>query len=95
MGAIAEIPCEVVSVDWRTDLRAARAKSCPGRALQGNLDPAMLYAGRDAVAAEAVRILEAGRGGAHIFNLGHGIWPDTPIDAVAQLVETVHAYKRT
>lgn len=93
MDAIAEIPCEAVSVDWRTDLRLAR-KKFPGRALQGNLDPAMLYAGRDTVAAETVRILEAGRGGAHVFNLGHGIWPDTPIDAVAHLVETVHTYNR-
>lgn len=93
MDAIAEIPCETVGVDWRTDLTLAR-KKFPGRALQGNLDPAMLFAGRDALAAEAVRILEEGRGGAHVFNLGHGIWPDTPIDAVAHLVETVHTYKR-
>jgi uroporphyrinogen decarboxylase len=94
MDAIAEIPCEVVSVDWRTDLRLAR-KQLSGRALQGNLDPAFLYADRDALAAEAQRILAAGLGGAHIFNLGHGIWPNAPIDAVAHLIETVHAYKRT
>jgi uroporphyrinogen decarboxylase len=94
MGAIAEIPAEVVSVDWRTDLTRARAR-LPGRTLQGNLDPAMLYAGRDALAAEATRILRAGLGGAHIFNLGHGIWPNAPIDAVAHLVDTVHAFKRT
>ena len=93
MGAIAEIPAEVVSVDWRIDLKAARAQ-LPGRALQGNLDPAMLYADRATLAAEAVRILESGLGGAHIFNLGHGIWPNAPLDAVAHLVETVHAYKR-
>jgi uroporphyrinogen decarboxylase len=94
MRAVAEIPCEVVSVDWRTDLVRAR-EQLPGRALQGNLDPAMLYAGRETLAAEAKRILKAGLGGAHIFNLGHGIWPNTPIDAVAHLVETVHNYKRT
>jgi uroporphyrinogen decarboxylase len=94
MTAIAEIPAEVVSVDWRTDLKAARVQ-LPGRALQGNLDPAMLYAGREMLAAEATRVLEAGLGGAHIFNLGHGIWPNTPLDAVAHLVDTVHAYKRT
>jgi uroporphyrinogen decarboxylase len=93
MEAIAEIPCEVVSVDWRTDLRAAR-KQLPGRALQGNLDPAMLYADRATLAAEATRILDSGRGGAHIFNLGHGIWPNAPIDAVAFLVDTVHEYRR-
>jgi uroporphyrinogen decarboxylase len=94
MGAIAEIPAEVVSVDWRTDLTAARV-ALPGRALQGNLDPAVLFAGRDVVRAEAERVLRAGLGGAHIFNLGHGIWPATPIDAVAHLVETVHAFERT
>jgi uroporphyrinogen decarboxylase len=93
MQAVAEIPCEVVSVDWRTDLILAR-EQLPGRALQGNLDPAMLYAGRETLAAEAKRILKAGLGGAHIFNLGHGIWPNTPIDAVAHLVETVHNYER-
>jgi uroporphyrinogen decarboxylase len=94
MEAIAEIPCEAVGVDWRTDLRLARTQ-LPGRALQGNLDPAFLYAGRERLAAEATRILEAGRGGGHIFNLGHGIWPDAPIDAVSQLIETVHSFQRT
>jgi uroporphyrinogen decarboxylase len=93
MNAIAEIPAETVSVDWRTDLGLARSV-LPGRALQGNLDPAFLYAERDVLAAEARRVLASGLGGAHIFNLGHGIWPDTPIDAVAQLVETVHAFER-
>lgn len=93
MDVVAEVPAEVVSVDWRTDLRAARAQ-LPGRALQGNLDPAVLYADRATLATEAQRILRSGLGGAHIFNLGHGIWPDTPIDAVAHLIETVHAFKR-
>ncbi len=95
MGAIAEIPAEVVSVDWRTDLTQARAQLPAGRALQGNLDPAYFAADHAMLAAEARRILTSGLGGAHIFNLGHGIWPDTPIEAVAHLVETVHAFKRT
>ncbi len=94
MDAIAEIPCEVVSVDWRTDLPLAR-KLLPGRALQGNLDPAMLYADRDDARRRSDAHPGSGLGGAHIFNLGHGIWPDTPIDAVAHLVDTVHSYKRT
>jgi uroporphyrinogen decarboxylase len=94
MGAIAEIPSEAVGVDWRTDLRLAR-KQLPGRALQGNLDPAMLYADKATLKGEAERILTAGLGGAHIFNLGHGIWPNAPIDAVAHLVDTVHNFKRT
>ena len=94
MDAVAEVPAETVSVDWRTDLTAARAL-LPGRALQGNLDPAFLFADRAALGAEVERILTSGLGGAHIFNLGHGIWPNTPIDAVAQVVETVHRFKRT
>jgi uroporphyrinogen decarboxylase len=94
IDAVAEVPAEAVGVDWRTDLATARAHF-PGRALQGNLDPALLYADRATLAQHAQAVLEAGRGGAHIFNLGHGIWPTTPIDAVAQLVETVHAYERS
>ena len=93
LDAIAEIPCEAVGVDWRTGLAGARAK-LPGRTLQGNMDPAFLYADRATIAAEARRILSDGLGGAHVFNLGHGIWPTTPIDAVAHLIETVHAFKR-
>lgn len=93
IDVVAELPAEAVGVDWRTDLAATRRR-LPGRALQGNLDPAVLYADRDTIAAEAKRVLEKGLGGAHIFNLGHGIWPTTPIDSVAYLIETVHAYKR-
>lgn len=92
--AVAEVPAEAVGVDWRTDLATARA-ALPGRALQGNLDPAVLFADRDTIAAHARAVLDRGRGGAHVFNLGHGIWQQTPVDAVAHLVETVHAYART
>jgi uroporphyrinogen decarboxylase len=93
LEAVAELPADAVGIDWRTDLAAARA-ALPGKALQGNLDPALLFADHSAIAAEARRILDQGNGGAHVFNLGHGIWPATPIDAVAHLVETVHAYRR-
>jgi uroporphyrinogen decarboxylase len=94
IDVVAEVPCEAAGVDWRTDLRAARAK-LPGRALQGNLDPAYLFADRETLAAQARRVLEAGLGGPHVFNLGHGIWPQTPVDAVAHLIETVHEFKRS
>lgn len=94
MEAVAEIPAEGVGVDWRTDLSAAR-RALPGRALQGNLDPAALFADRDTLAEAARRVLDAGLGGPHVFNLGHGIWPTTPIDAVAHLVETVRGYARS
>jgi uroporphyrinogen decarboxylase len=92
--AIAEIPAEAVGVDWRANLAEVR-KRLPGRALQGNLDPAVLFADRATIAGHARDVLEQGRGGAHVFNLGHGIWPDTPLDAVAHLVETVRAYVRS
>jgi uroporphyrinogen decarboxylase len=91
--AIAQIPAEAVGIDWRTDVRATR-QALPGRTLQGNLDPAVLFADRDTIAEAARRVLDAGSGGAHVFNLGHGIWPSTPVDAVAHLVETVKAYAR-
>lgn len=93
IDVIAEIPAEAVGVDWRTNLADARVR-LPGRALQGNLDPAVLYADAETIASEATRVLDEGLGGAHIFNLGHGIWPTTPLDAVARLIDTVHGYER-
>jgi uroporphyrinogen decarboxylase len=93
LDALAGVPAEAIGVDWRTDLRDARAR-LPHRALQGNLDPAVLFADGATIAAEARRVLEAGLGGAHVFNLGHGIWQHTPVDAVARLVDTVHAFPR-
>ena len=90
---IAVIPAEMVGVDWRTELGTARAR-LPGKALQGNLDPARLFSEPSTLAAEAQRVLRSGLGGAHVFNLGHGIWPETPLDAVAQLVEIVQTYAR-
>jgi uroporphyrinogen decarboxylase len=93
LDVVAHIPAEGVGIDWRTDLAAARRR-LPGHALQGNLDPAVLFAGREAIEREARRVLDAGSEGPHIFNLGHGIWPETPIEAVSALVECVHSYRR-
>ena len=74
-------------------LDQARATLGPGIAVQGNLDPTTLYASPEVVAAGARAVCEAaGAGPGHIFNLGHGIQPDTPIDSVHALVEAVHAY---
>ena len=91
--AVAALPCEALSVDWRRPLSAWRALA-PGKALQGNLDPAALLGPPDALAAEATRVLDEGRGGAHVFNLGHGVFPNTSPDAVARLVDTVRGYDR-
>ncbi len=93
LDQLARIPSEATGVDWRTDLITARER-LPGRALQGNLDPAVLFADRATIERETRRVLDDGSRGPHIFNLGHGIWPQTPIEAVSGLVQFVHSYRR-
>ena len=91
---LAEVDCEVVSIDWRTDLTTAR-QVLEGKAIQGNLDPHVLFAPPEVVSTEATRILEATADcDGFIFNLGQGILPGTPVDNVRLLVETVHAFDR-
>ena len=86
----AELPCEALGVDWRTDLGALRQQR-PELCLQGNLDPTVLLAGNEAIRRETSRLLEGLSGRGHIVNLGHGVLPDTPLEAVQTLVEAVHA----
>lgn len=82
---------DVIGVDWRMDLSEARRRLGDGVAVQGNLDPTALLAPPDVLEREALRVLaEAGNAPGHIFNLGHGILPETPLDNVARLVDTVH-----
>lgn len=90
---LAELPCEVVSVDWRLGLEQVRPHF-PGRALQGNLDPAVLLASPEVITREAHRVLRSGLGGPHVFNLGHGVIRTTPPEHVAHLVETVRQFDR-
>ncbi|HEY6727799.1 MAG TPA: uroporphyrinogen decarboxylase [Polyangiaceae bacterium] len=81
----------VIGVDWRTPLDQARRRLGEGVALQGNLDPILLFAPRDVLDQQVRRVLElAGPGGGHIFNLGHGIFPETPPDNVKFVVDRVH-----
>jgi len=82
---------DVVGVDWRVPLDEAAKRVGPGRALQGNLDPAVLFAPWDAVARKTLDVVERGRAAeGHIFNLGHGVLPDTDPDVLARVVELVH-----
>lgn len=90
---LAELPCEVVSVDWRMSLAQVRP-FFPAHTLQGNLDPAVLLASPAVIAQEAKRVLRAGLGGPHIFNLGHGVIRTTPPEHVAYLVEVVRQFNR-
>ena len=83
----------VIGVDWRIDIREAWRRLGYDVAIQGNLDPVVLFASVDLIKREVKRILDRveGRPG-HIFNLGHGILPHTPVDHVAALVDMVHEY---
>ncbi|MDD7936858.1 uroporphyrinogen decarboxylase [Actinomycetospora lutea] len=91
LGAMGEAGADVVGVDWRVPLDVAAGRVPPGTALQGNLDPALLFAGPDVVEREVRRILAEGAAApGHVFNLGHGVLPETDPDALARVVDLVH-----
>lgn len=97
LGAMSTVGATVVGVDWRTSLTDAAARVAPGTALQGNLDPVVLMAGWPAVERAARAVVEDGRravdAGAtgHVFNLGHGVLPDTDPGVLTDLVSLVHS----
>jgi uroporphyrinogen decarboxylase len=95
LGPMAQAGGDVIGVDWRTPLDEASRRTGPAVALQGNLDPAVLAADAAAAKRAASEILRrvAGRPG-HIFNLGHGVLPETPVDNARQLVDHVHEESR-
>jgi uroporphyrinogen decarboxylase len=97
LPAMREAGADVVGVDWRTPLDVAverlerAAPDLPKPVVQGNLDPALLFAGLPALEREIERIKREGRAAAgHIFNLGHGVLPDTDPDVITRAVELVH-----
>jgi uroporphyrinogen decarboxylase len=92
---LAEAGGEVIGVDWRIALDEAWPLVGDDKAVQGNLDPAVLLADRETIRREAKVVLDhaAGRAG-HIFNLGHGVLPQTPVDNVRYLVEVVRELSR-
>jgi uroporphyrinogen decarboxylase len=94
-GSLLELQREaggtVIGVDWRTPLDEARRRLGDGVALQGNLDPILLFAPRELLARRVDEVtLAAGPAPGHVFNLGHGILPETPPDAVKFVAEHVH-----
>ena len=105
---MAPLDCEVLGLDWTVNLGHARQQvggieNGPGKALQGNIDPNVLFAQPEHIAAEAVKVLDSfgapfqgtGTGPTHIFNLGHGISQYTPPDHVAALVQAVHSHSKS
>ncbi|MFH1570584.1 MAG: uroporphyrinogen decarboxylase [Gemmatimonadota bacterium] len=89
-----DIGADVLSLDWRLDLGEVAAQCAPRLALQGNLDPCVLFGPPEHIEVEARRILDATAAHPHIFNLGHGVHPETPCDHVQHLVDVVHEYRR-
>ena len=88
---IAAIGCDGVGLDWSVDIGQARARIGDRVALQGNLDPAVLFAPAEVVQRETEKILASfGHGSGHVFNLGHGISQFTPPETVKILVDCVH-----
>ncbi|QDL56217.1 uroporphyrinogen decarboxylase [Rhodoferax aquaticus] len=107
LDEMAALDCDVLGVDWTVNLARARAavggvENGPGKALQGNIDPNILFAPPAHIATEVHRVLDSfglpyqgnGSGPTHIFNLGHGISQHTPPEHVAALVEAVHQHSR-
>lgn len=91
LGLMGEAGADVVGVDWRVPMDEAARRVGPGKALQGNLDPAVLFSTREAVEAKTDEVLAAAKGlEGHVFNLGHGVLPTTDPDALTRLVEYVH-----
>ncbi|MCS4535763.1 uroporphyrinogen decarboxylase [Corynebacterium sp. HS2168-gen11] len=97
LGAMSEAGSEVVGVDWRVPLDQAARRMATPKVLQGNLDPALLFAGERALRAEIELIcaqadaaIAAGDAVGHIFNLGHGVLPSTDPDMITRAVEIIH-----
>jgi uroporphyrinogen decarboxylase len=95
---IADSGADAVGLDWTVNLGKARARTADRVALQGNLDPNVLFSGPEQIRQEVAAVLAAygkhGMGSGHVFNLGHGISQYTPPDAVTVLVDAVHEVSR-
>jgi uroporphyrinogen decarboxylase len=91
LHAMAQTGCDALGVDWTTDLAEARRAVNDRVALQGNLDPNVLYAAPQRIRAEVARVLASyGQGHGHVFNLGHGIHPGVSPDHAAAMIQAVH-----
>ena len=92
LGLMGEAGADVVGVDFRVPRSDAVPRIGAGKAVQGNLDPAVVFAPWDAIATQVRRVLVDGRSAeGHVFNLGHGVLPETDPDVLARIVELVHS----
>ena len=90
---IADTTCDAIGLDWTVELSDAKKRVGKKVALQGNLDPCVLYAGADKIVTETKKILKQfGPGSGYVFNLGHGIYPDVNYEHIKTLINTVHDF---
>ena len=95
IDSIADIGCDAVGLDWTMDIGVARQKVGHKVALQGNIDPTVLFAPPEVIRNEVEKVLASyGFGSGHVFNLGHGISQFTNPDNAAALVAAVHELSR-
>ena len=93
LESIAETGCDAIGLDWTTEIGEARSSVGDRVALQGNMDPTILYASPQVIRDEVKTILASfGHGEGHVFNLGHGITPEVSPDNVTHFVEAVHEF---
>jgi uroporphyrinogen decarboxylase len=95
LHGLGELAVEALSVDWRTDMAVAfdLMEGKKPHALQGNLNPCALFGSPEHVESVATELLKVTADRPHVFNLGHGVHPETPYDQVKRLVDTVHAFE--
>lgn len=93
LDELADLPCQVIGLDWNITPAFARERTGGKKVLQGNLDPCALYADTQTIEKETLAMIRA-FGDHHIANLGHGVYPDTPLDGVRAFVHTVKGFSR-
>lgn len=89
---MSDLNCNVIGLDWNMDIHESR-KLLPNKVLQGNLDPCALYGSTDDVKRETKKMMQAFGSHHHIANLGHGLYPDTPVDNVKCFIDTIKNYR--
>jgi uroporphyrinogen decarboxylase len=93
--AIAATGCDGIGLDWTVEIGDIRERTAGRVALQGNLDPSVLYASPQRIREEVARVLASyGQGSGHVFNLGHGITPDVDPEHAGAMVAAVHELSR-
>lgn len=93
MNEILELSCDTVGLDWNMNIEEIRKQAGGKKTLQGNLDPAVLYAADDVLVRQTQNMLTQFKGSRHIANLGHGVYPDTNPEKVRLFIQTVKAFE--